>query len=571
MAPRRAASAVRPVLLAVGFASFATLAVARVRLGDATGAGDFLQPGTQPGELLQPVAPAWSCSFCHGQYDPEIEPYGLWRTSLMAQAMRDPLFHACLAIAEQDAPLVGDLCLRCHAPSGWLEGRATPTDGSALAGSDFDGVSCNVCHRMVDPEFKWGISPEADRAILASLEAVPAEPHNGNYVIDPFDRRRGPFDLGLDFPWHEWLESPFHRQAELCATCHDVSNPAFMRVGSPVPSLDDVYVLNAKGSPHPTQKKADQFPLERTYSEWSQSEFAQGPVPMGGRFGGNQGRVSTCQDCHMPRTSGAACAPGFGAVFRNDLPSHGFRGAATWVLRAVRWLDQNHALYGAEEESGLTDAEVEAAIAENVDFLRRAADLELARAGRFLRVRIVNQAGHKLPTGYAEGRRMWIHARFFDATGALLAEHGAYDPLTARLDEASTKVYEAKLGLDEAMAALTGLPVGPSFRFAIVNKVFKDNRIPPRGFTNAGFAAVQAAPVGAAYADGQHWDDTNFAIPPRARSAKATVFYQSSSREYVEFLRDENRTNAAGRVAYEAWLATGMGAPVAIAEASIDF
>ena len=42
---------------------------------------------------------------------------------LMAQAMRDPLFLATMAIANQDAPASGDLCLRCHTPTGWLGGR----------------------------------------------------------------------------------------------------------------------------------------------------------------------------------------------------------------------------------------------------------------------------------------------------------------------------------------------------------------------------------------------------------------------------------------------------------------
>ena len=52
-----------------------------------------------------------------------------------------------LTIANQDAAFAGDLCLRCHAPVGWLEGRSTPTDGSHLADIDYEGVSCNFCHR----------------------------------------------------------------------------------------------------------------------------------------------------------------------------------------------------------------------------------------------------------------------------------------------------------------------------------------------------------------------------------------------------------------------------------------
>jgi hypothetical protein len=561
----------RPLLALAAALSFATFAAATFRLAVSTTVLDFQQPGTQPNAMLQEIQPAYACLYCHGQYDDAIEPYGLWKSSMMAQSMRDPLFHACLAIAEQDAPFVGDLCLRCHTPTGWLEGRSTPTDGSALTAKDYEGVSCNACHRFVDPDFDPAKSPPVDAEILTNLRQVPLSAHNGTYVVDPYDRRRGPFDLGPKFTWHPWAQSPFHQKSTLCATCHDVSNPALTRVGGAQPSPDDVYVLNEPDAPHPTQVKYDQFPLERTYSEWSRSAFAEAPIDMGGRFGGNKAQVGTCQDCHMPDASGEACQPGFGGQYRNDLPMHGFRGAATWVLRAVRWLDQNQKLYDSSKASGLTEAEVDKAIGENRQFLGLASDLELAKEEGALRVRVVNQTGHKLPSGYAEGRRMWVNVKFFGASGGLLEERGAYDFTRAVLDEASAKVYEAKLGLDDAMAALTGLAAGPSFHFALVNTIVKDNRIPPRGFTNAGFAAVQAAPVGASYADGQYWDDTLYEIPARASSARVVVYYQTSSKEYMEFLRDENHTNNAGRVAYEAWRVAGMGPPVVMDDQTIEF
>jgi hypothetical protein len=81
---------------------------------------------------------------------------------------------------------------------------------------------------------------------------------------------------------------------------------------------------------------------------------------------------------------------------------------------------------------------------------------------------------------------MWLNVRFFNAGGTLLAESGAYDPLTGVLShDDALKVYEAKPGLDEVVAPLVGVEPGPSFHFVLNNKIFKDNRIPPRGFTNA--------------------------------------------------------------------------------------
>ena len=69
----------------------------------------------------------------------------------MDQAQRDPLFLATVVLAEQDAPSVGDLCIRCHTPGGWLEGRSVDTSGGLITAKDRQGVQCDFCHRQVDP------------------------------------------------------------------------------------------------------------------------------------------------------------------------------------------------------------------------------------------------------------------------------------------------------------------------------------------------------------------------------------------------------------------------------------
>ncbi len=514
---------------------------------------DFFMPGSQPGDLVAPFASSQSCSGCHGFYDEAVEPYTSWAASMMGQSARDPLFYACLAIANQDADFAGDLCLRCHSPVGWMEGHSTPTDGSALSGIDFDGVSCHVCHRMVDPFDPDNVSPVEDDQVLAMTADLPVNPHSGQYVLDFEDRRRGPFNTPM--APHAWLESPFHRSSSMCATCHDVSNPAYTR------QPDSSYDLNTVDMAHPTHDKYDQFPLERTYSEWLMSDFADGPIDMGGRFGGANPLVSTCQDCHMPDVNGAGC---FFTDPWPDLPRHFFNGANTWVLKAVRNLYD-------DAETGLTEDSVNDSIARAVGMLEAASDLELTHDGIDLNTRVVNQTGHKLPTGYPEGRRMWINVRFFDSSRALLAEHGAYDPGTAVLDTGSTKVYEGKLGLDAHAAGATGLPQGESFHFVLNNTWIKDNRIPPRGFNNTDFESVQAEPVGYAYADGQYWDDTQFSIPLGAATAEVRVFHQLVSKEYIEFLRDENTTNTDGQTAYDQWELLGKSPPVEMDFGTISF
>ena len=251
---------------------------------------DFFHPGSQPGDLNIPIFESSNCSTCHGFYDAEQAPYDQWVSSMMGQAGRDPIFYATLAIANQDVDFGGELCLRCHAPGAWLDGRSQPSDGSSLDPNlgDLDGVTCHFCHRMVDPIGDVA-NPAEDPSILASL-SVPAleAPHTGSFVIDPDDNRRGPFDLDPNFFFHEWRNSPFHQESLMCATCHDVSNPLLEL------QPDGTWQIGTLGAAHPTAEKSDQFPVERTFSEWAMSVYAQAEIDTGGRFGGDKPEVSSC-------------------------------------------------------------------------------------------------------------------------------------------------------------------------------------------------------------------------------------------------------------------------------------
>ena len=511
---------------------------------------DFFLPGTQPNEINQPIFESSSCVVCHANYDPDHEPYEQWAASMMGQAGRDPIFYATLAIANQDVDFGGEACLRCHAPGAWLDGRSTPTDGSSLDPllGDLDGVNCHFCHRMVDP-VPDAANPPEDPSILAGLVA-PAleEPHTGSFVIDPDDNRRGPFEL-VNFFFHQWRESPFHQESLMCATCHDVSNPLLEE------QPDGTFQLGNLDSPHPTAMKQDMFPVERTFSEWAASVYAQDAIETGGRFGGDKTAVSSCQDCHMPDALGTGCNPNFDPPVRPDVPRHSFAGANSWVLRAIR------SQYD-DADTGLTQQSVDDAVARNQAMLAAAASLEAVVDSGDLRVRITNMMGHKLPTGYGEGRRMWLDVRFFDTAGNLVEQRGGYDQITAQLDEQTTEVFEILHGIDAQMSAATGLPQGPSLHFLLNNTTDKDNRIPARGFRDAVYSAIGAKVLGAVYEEEQYWSETRFSLPGGASRAEVRLFHQTTSKEYVEFLRDENVTDAKGDEAYQLWEMFGKSAPV---------
>ncbi|MBK9119974.1 MAG: hypothetical protein IPM18_10310 [Phycisphaerales bacterium] len=505
---------------------------------------DFDLPGTQPLEVA-PLNHPDNCVACHGNYAPTVEPYRNWRGSMMAMASHDPLFLACMSIANQDAPDSGDLCLRCHIPGGWLGGRSIPTNGHAMLFSDMHGVSCDLCHRLVDPVYVPGQSPAVDAEILANLGAVPTSFGNGMFVVDPEPSRRGPFvDAALG---HEIIVSPFHRRAALCGTCHDVSNSAFHRTSN------HTWDPNVFDTPPVEVSPEVLMPIERTYSEWLHSDYNTPTGVYAPQFGGNRSFVAACQDCHMRAVTGKGC--NFPAAqTRNDLPLHDMTGGSTWMASVLPVLYPTDPQVDA---AALADGVVRARY-----MLQNAARLEAVQVGRTLQVTVTNDSGHKLPTGYPEGRRVWLSVRFRDAALNTVGESGVYDLDTATLlADAELKVYECKPGLDETVAALAGTTPGPSFHFVLNNRIYKDNRIPPRGFTNAAYATFGGSPVGATYADGQHWDVTPYGIPDSAATAEVMLYYQSTTREYIEFLRDHNVTTDAGSTLYNLWLNHGQSPP----------
>ncbi len=511
---------------------------------------DFDQPGSQPFEagILNPPE---ACEVCHGGYDQNVEPFFNWQGSMMAQASLDVLFLANMVIANQDAPDSGDLCLRCHLPRGWLRGRSIPTDGSQMLPTDESGVSCDFCHRLVDPIYDPGQNPVEDQAILAGLSNPASNFGNGMATIDPTGARRGPFINATG--GHPILVSPFHREAALCGTCHDVSNPAFEKDGN------GNYVPNAFNAPATDFSAHTLLPVERTYSEWFFSEYNTPQGVFAPQFGGNRDYVATCQDCHMRDVTGQGSSFGSPPI-RDDLPLHDITGGSTWLPGLLSTLFPGQ----------VNEAALQAGILRARYMLQNAAELAAVQEGDDLKVTVTNNTGHKLPTGYPEGRRVWINVKYYDASQSLVSESAAYDPNTGVLGhDAEAKIYEVEPGLDEVTAPLVGVDPGPSFHFVLNNKIFKDNRIPPRGFTNAAFADFGGAPVGHAYADGQYWDDTLYTIPAGATSAEVTLYYQSTSKEFIEFLRDENTTNTKGQEIYDLWNNNGKCPPEQMATLTI--
>jgi hypothetical protein len=224
-------------------------------------------------------------------------------------------------------------------------------------------------------------------------------------------------------------------------------------------------------------------------------------------------------------------------------------GGNTWIPQLLQ--DERWRLDATGEWDYLN-----ATFREAQSMLRDAATMTMTMSpgdnGKVVTVRVINETGHKLPTGYPEGRQMWIHLEAFDSDGALVYESGVYDVVEHRLvRDDDVRVFEAKQGISSNLAGMLDKDAGASFHFILNNEVVKDNRIPPRGYTEAAFDRPGLRPVGATYEDGQYWADATYTVPSATVRVLTTLYYQTASKEYVDFLRDIGGVD--GEALYELW------------------
>ncbi len=482
---------------------------------------DIKLPGTQQLEVPTYTSPE-NCDNCHGGYDQAVEPEFMWRGGMMGNATRDPIFWATLAIAEQDFlpgsdPAArggaGDLCIRCHSVNGWMGDRSTPTDGSTLsATADVNGVECEFCHLMVDPDPPLSIAgtTEVQNFPFEAYDATDTYRGAAQYVMNGNGTRLGPYATN---PPHAAIQSPFHRKTDLCATCHDVSNPAVGDLASGNGAQTGMALApgtysGTVGSTVEGKAALNNPPhkygiVERTYSEWAAGaldtfevdNFSALPADLkvtGGALQVAHAKASaargtadyedgtlryyTCQTCHMSPATGKGCNKN-GFPVRTDLPTHDQTGAGYWMPDVVQYQNTKGTL---RMGGGLTQRQKDALNAGKTRaqaMLQSAGRVSGTQVGNNLMVRVTNLTAHKLLSGYPEGRRLWINVRWYDAGNNLIEEDGGYGPIgrtvtdkagvqhpvQSILDPEHTVIYEAGMGMDQAWAAkLVSLGYSPS-------------------------------------------------------------------------------------------------------------
>lgn len=512
-------------------------------LGLALAGSTFTSPSAtaapnEPGSLQQPLSPAQACSTCHDFFTPDflandggsVDPWA-YRGSMMGNSARDPVFWAGLALASQDHPGETIDCVRCHAPRAFLEEQGEALELAALTTEQREGIECDACHRMIDD----GETPPGNaRYALADAPEGESVPRFGPWAYPMF----GPEP---QHPWGQDLD--YLPSSKMCGTCHDVTTPR--------ERVDDRGV--GLGVP---------FNEQRTYSEWLGSVYAE-PGP----------ELASCQDCHMPVIDGSilGCNMFAGQPHDGGGRRHVLVGANATTLHVIK------SLYGSAGTGELEDERVDESIAWTEEFVRSAASLDVqfpaevdASAGiSALAVRVTNLTGHKLPSGYSEGRVMWleISARY---QGEIVWSSGLWDPARHTLEaDPQVRRYEA---IAERHAD------GKIFHLLLNDHWVVDNRIPPRGLGQS----LETDPVGDRYVlqgDGTwpHFDEHGYSFagvalddltPGVADELEIAVrlLYLINTPEYLQVLVDDNVQNGAGTAVRAAFEASGGPQPIVLAE-----
>jgi len=422
---------IKKLIIGLGGVSMATLLVAG--LGNSMDKPDPAEYPFAP-SLLQykksaaEFTPPETCGECHSQQ------YNEWTGSMHALAFKDPVYQGELNKAVKAVGHdIARQCEGCHSPAGIVTGEIKMPGLSGLSDVALNGVSCDMCH-SVSGHSGWQTPyrfPGNGSLILSPGKDTPSGPVLTKY---------GPYqpEEGCGDGFHECVEQPLHKKAELCANCHQVYH----------------YETHT--------------PIESTYREWKDGPYAVHDI--------------ACQDCHMVdfdtflRSADTMKKP------KKEEFRHYFNGA-NFLIYALT--EQAAKKAGDTELAANVHKKYEMAVAR----LQAAADLVVIPIYRDkklaeIKVRVKNiRAGHKLPTSLTNIRQIWLEMTVKDENGKVIMTTGT-------VDEKGALPSEARLFNSDGM--------GEGFHFAIdpweIVAFSRQDAIPPKGYKDVyyGVSAPQS-------------------------------------------------------------------------------
>ncbi|MEJ2237921.1 MAG: hypothetical protein P8X82_06455 [Gemmatimonadales bacterium] len=435
----------------------------------------ILRPGSlvaqgagQPADSLFRTSDA--CIACHNDLTAasgeDISIGFDWRSSMMANAARDPYWQAGVRRETVDHPAaaaaIEDKCSICHMPMARYMAHVTGGSGAVFAnlpvgGSQSpnallaaDGVSCSVCHQI------RGDNLDSPESFTGGFVLDLTNPLGRRIVHGPFEVDAGRQRLMRSASGFEPTQSSHIQSSALCGSCHTLYTHALNEAGEEVGEM------------------AEQMP----YREWQHSAYRD---------------ERSCQDCHMPVVTGKAPITGVLAQPRDSVSRHVFRGANFLMPRLLN-------RYRKELGVQALPQELEATAGRSAEHLRTNSatvvvdDVAVEGGNLTFGVLVENRAGHKVPTAYPS-RRAWLHVTVRDRNGGIVFESGALrdngsiagndndddpdriEPHYSQIEsQDQVQIYEAIMEHYDG-GPTTGLLNGVGY--------IKDNRLLPRGFEKA--------------------------------------------------------------------------------------
>jgi hypothetical protein len=450
----------------------------------------------------------------------DVSPITYWRSTMMGNASKDPLWRAMVAEEVHNFPqhqqMIESTCLKCHSPMGYTQAIYNGQSGYSMVELKQDplandGVSCTVCHQIKPDNFGTQQS------------------YSGNYIIEADSILYGPYENSdTTLMWaiigYKSQFSPHVNQSELCATCHTLFTPTMDAQGNIIGSFSE----------------------QTPYIEWKNSVYPAQNIQ--------------CQDCHMPKIYDPIQISGMGNFpDRTPFWRHTFVGGNFYMQNLLKNNIDSLGLTALPEHFDSTIARTEYGLKE--------LSIELTTSASYqndllqVKLYIKNLTGHKIPTGIPF-RRMWIHLKVeqgignvvfesgeWDGTGKIINYNSDYEPHYDLInDEDQVQVYEGVFVNNEQQVTYTLLRAA---------EYIKDNRLPPVGFitTHPSYDSIKI--VGNAnndtnfnkygtYQGGTGGDSVTYLIPALPNieyRVTAEVCYQTVKTQLVDHIRGINHSD----------------------------
>ena len=440
-----------------------------------------------------------NCATCHSKLvsdkgeDVSIDKD--WRSTMMANSAKDPLWQAKVHSEILRTPSISDAvqqkCSRCHMPMANVEANHEQDiveifDNGFLNVNNkyhtmaMDGVSCTVCHQIEDGTY---LGTKESFTGGFKIDLVTAKPDRKIYgpYQNPFQR---PMIMNENARYTPVYGSQIEK-SELCATCHTLYTNPYDENGNAV--LD-------------SNNNKIEFPEQTPYLEWKHSIYGDGQ--------GSDDK--SCQTCHMPEVQGSvkiSNRPQNMITARPNFTKHYFVGGNVFMLKVLKNNIPTLGLTANTEHFNAT-------ILRTQDMLKNSAKIQIGNVqnnGGTLEipVTIINETGHKLPSGYPS-RRVWLHLVVKDSNGNIIFESGKATKdgkIIGNDADENELTYELHYNVitsqDQVQIyepVMKGYSGNVTYTLMRASEYIKDNRLLPKGFDKT-TASKDIAVVGNAYND----------------------------------------------------------------------